>query len=414
MANQVVVLVPGKVRSFLIAGEDGTRTLKGPEKVVEYLQDLPNDGLQLLGVMGGPGQSLFARASVMGINVSRIPWFRLEEVTGLEVKAAPADRAAAIQQAWSQQPGAFYPLAVLEPKINLIRELTRVRLSIQDTFRKPADLQFQSAWRELAVLLPEGDELIDLRSFFANPRFIQGAKGDEKELENRIKRLVESLPIWDVLHPGNGSPLPQIKGLGPSIGGSIVSEIGDIRRFPTATHLRAYARFHVTPEGKFPRREKGEVSSWNRYLNRAVWLWSTDQMPRYDHPWRFLYDWKKALEMQAHPETVARKVIDRRGRGRTVWDYTLKHLDVRAKRWVGSQLLNYLWDLWVAFEAGEDLEAWWFRGSPQRQREHNWPAYFTRVDGELAAGLREYLEAEIPKRRRVEPGEEEEESEGEG
>ena len=64
MENGVVVLVPGKVRSFLIAGDDGTRTLKGPEKVVEYLQDLPSDGLQLLGIMGGPGQSLFAPASV--------------------------------------------------------------------------------------------------------------------------------------------------------------------------------------------------------------------------------------------------------------------------------------------------------------------------------------------------------------
>jgi len=406
MTNQVMVLVPSKGRRFFLATEEEQREFGGknvPAQVVEYFQSLDGHDVQLLGIMGGTGQNLLARAMQFGIKVMRIPWYRLEELTGLAVKATAQERASAIRQSWEQHPEGFYQMEALENTIVLTRELTRVRLNIQDTFRKPANLQFQAAWRELEVLLPEGKALISLRTLFSNPQFIAGAKRDEKELEHRIRGLIKTIPIWRWLSPKN-SVLPPIKGLGPSLGGSLVSEIGDIRRFPGRENLRAYARFHVNRKGEFPHREKGEISPWNRYLNRAVWLWSTDQMPRYDHPWRLLYDWKKARELQAHPEAVQREIIDGRGRKRTVHDFTLKHCDMRAKRWTGSQMLNYLWDLWTQVEQGEDPELW-YTGS-------SWPAYFTRIEQELKDGLKEFLEQER-KRRRREPKEEPEEVEEE-
>jgi len=432
MENQVMVLVPSKGKRILLTLNEESQEFRKPieivrglqlgrgeqdevqnwletlkekerkatEKRLQFFQNLPRE-IVLLGIMGGPGQAIFNRASQMGIQVQRIPWYRLEELTSLPAKASAQERVLVIRQAWERQPEAFYALGTLDPIIVLIRELTRVRLGIQEIFRKPANLQYQAAWRELEVLLPEGEGLISLRTFFSNQRFIEGAKKDEEELEDRISELLKDIPIWKWLSPKD-SALPLIKGLGPSLGGSIISEIGDIRRFPTREALRAYARFHVV-KGRFPRRERGEISPWNRYLNRAVWVWSTDQMPRYDHSWRLLYDWKKAKELQAHPETVAREMTDKRGRKRTVWDFTLKHLDIRAKRWVGSQFLNYLWDLWQVVEQNGNPELW-YSGS-------SWPAYFARIEQELQEGLRDFLIAEIPKRRRREPREELEEEE---
>lgn len=437
-----VILVPSQERRVLALSDSKIRTFKEPARAVKWLEKLEPETTSILGIMGGPSQTLFTQALHMGFSIWRVPMFKLQELTGLEPKASPKERAEAIRQSWEMAQGAFYQMEELDPIIGVIRELTRQRLNIQD-FRKPATNQLHAALRELEFVLPpqaqplikllkqavkelfkrpetrseieealrrlelevmttdvQQAQLLAIRRFFANPRFILGAKEDEEVLEERILRLLPELPIWPWLSLRD-SVLPPIKGLGPSLGGSIVSEIGDIRRFPSPEALRAYARFHVTEEGKFPYRQKGEVAPWNRYLNRAVWLWSTDQMPRYDHPWRFLYDWKKARELQAHPNTTPREVKDKRGRKRTVWDYTLKHLDSRAKRWVGSQMLNYLWEFWWVVARNQDPRKWYPNST--------WPEYFERLEGEiLAEGLDEYLEQEIPKRRRVEPKEAEE------
>lgn len=398
MENQVIVLVPSQQKRVLIASEKENREFRWPRQAIEWLEN-QKEKPTVLGIMGGPGQSLFVRAAQLGLEVRRIPMYRLQEVAGIEPKASALNRAKAILQAWAEQRDAFYPLQELEPDIALVRTLTRVRISIQEVFRKPAQLQFQAAWRDLELLMPEGKELIDLKTFFANPKFIEVAKEDEEELERKVGLLVKKHSLWPYLHPRKDSPLPQIKGLGACLGGSILAEIGDIRRFPSGADLRGYARFGLTKEGQFPHRKKGEVAPWNRYLNRAVWLWSTDQMPRWEHPWRQLYFWKKARELKAHPGVIPSQVKDRQGRQRAVYLFSLKHLDSRAKRWVGSQLLNYLFDLWSVVEQGQDPEVWYPKSS--------WPAYFEKAEKELAGGLMEYLKAEIPKRRRVQPEEEE-------
>ncbi|MDP2735097.1 MAG: transposase [bacterium] len=397
METQVAVLVPSKEKRYFLLTDTGKKVLK-TEELIEWLER--SDGAPLLGPMGGSGQNFFVRAFQLGKEVHRIPWFQLEEAAGVTVGATPEERAEGILRAWQNQPALFYRFGLPDADVLMVRELTRVRLNIQE-YRKMATLQYKAAFRDLEPLLSEGRKFIALRTMFADPGMIQGALADEEELERRIKQLVEKLPIWHWLHPEKGSPLPRVLGLGPSLGGSLIGEIGDIRNFPAPENLRSYARLHVTLDGEFPRRKKGEVSSWNRYLNRALWLWSTDQMPRYDHVWRHLYDYRKANELQAHPEPVARKVVDRRNRERTVWDFTLKHCDSRAKRWVAVKLLNYVFDVWSAGEIGSDPEGW-YPGS-------RWPAFFRQVETDLAGGLATYLEAEIPKRRRREPEEEVEE-----
>lgn len=391
--SATAVLVPSKNKTYHVFN-GAARVFKSHQELEEFLVDDSSGIKQLLGVMGGPGQAMFIRAQQLGLSVMRIPWFTLRDATGIKAGASEEDRAAAVELVWGADPDAFYAATALDPRIYMMRELTRVRLAIQETYRKPAQLQYQAAFRDLEPLLPRQGKLALLRTTFAEPAMIEGAKQDEKELEAQIIRLTKALPIWDALHPGAGSALPRVKGLGPSLGGSLIGEIGDIRRFPSASHLRAYARFHVNAEGGFPRRRKGEVSNWNAYLNRAVWLWSTDQMPRYgDHIWRALYDWRKAVECELHPEPVQVSVGDK-----VVTKYTLGHLDRRAKRWVGSKLLEYVYGLWTALELGLDPETWYLQSA--------WPTYFADIQRELAEGKAAFLQAQIKARRKEVPAEE--------
>ncbi|OGZ42773.1 MAG: hypothetical protein A3J55_03880 [Candidatus Ryanbacteria bacterium RIFCSPHIGHO2_02_FULL_45_17b] len=457
--NEVFVFAGGELRCFsspalaakgleIIAGRNIDEWLAGidekkrsaVEKRLEFFHQLEGNKTLIFGIMGGSGQALFMRAADLGLDVRRIPISRLYALTQVEPKSSPGERCEAITNAWGQDESAFYPLAPIDPSILLARGLARERLGIQD-LRKPMQLRFHAGLRDAQYILPvESEGLISLikkavkdlfhnrklveqiagaleslrallpSSFqqrlqgvmghYAQPRFIVAAKEEEEKLEKYILELIGDLPIWKTLHANGNSKLPGVKGLGPALGGVIIGEIGDIRRFPSASDLRSYARFGLK-DGFFPKRKAGEELSCNLHLYQAMWFWSTDQVARYEHVWRDLYYWKKARELQAHPDVVARIIKDRKGRDRTMYDFTLKHLDSRAKRWTGSQLFNYIWDLWTALEAGRDAEGWYVSS--------RWPEYMVRVDSELVGGLRAYLEEEIPKRRRGEPEEESEE-----
>lgn len=419
--TQVVSVIPTIHKSAAILN-GAFQKLKDVEEVLSFFESLnPSD--TVLALMGGPGQNLFVRAQQMGLNAQRIPWFTLEK---LEPGAAGADaevRARALKDAWESDPGEFYPLAELDETIVMLRELTRVRLNIQE-YRKMATLQYKATARDLEPIMPDAAPFAAMRTMFANPGMITGAKADEQVLETRITSLARTLDIWSWLHPGKGAVLPEVKGLGPSLGGSLIGEILDIKRFPTPVHLRAYARFHVAERlalpgeqptsfkadpktqepvgyvGTFPRRRRGEVSSWNRYLNRAVWLWSTDQMPRYDHVWRDIYYHYKWQEMQAHPEPVKAENAE----GKTITKYTLGHLDKRAKRKTGAVLLEYVWGLWTAGAAGQDVDQWFksqVRNPAAPPESHStWDHFLNRtIAGEVAGGLYERVQEESERRR---------------
>lgn len=445
----IIAVVPTKGGKFFVAtaGDKEGKTFKKPAQALRWVMErkpLDPDKDAVLAVMGGSGKGFLGRLAEVGMRVEQTPMYKLQECSELAPGASAQERAIALLGAWENNQTEFYPLGVLNQDMMMARELCRQRLAIQE-LRKMATLQMHSALRDLEFVLPEeaGDvvnllrkglkeffrkpatreliadefsrlerevnitdlqqgRLLSVRLIFTNPRFVIEAKEEEEEIEKRIEHHLRHFPIWHWLKVKN-SVLPLTYGLGPSLGGSVISEIGDITRFPSPNALRAYARFHLN-EGKFPRRKKKQVSPWNEYLHRAVWLWSTDQVTRWNHPWRELYLWKKACEMQSHPEPIPRIVKDQNGRERIVYDYTLKHLHHRAARWTGSQLLEYLWHLWREVDAGRDPGEW-YGGS-------SWPSYFAGRTEALNSGLRAYLEAEIPKRRRVVKSDEDEESDG--
>ncbi|MBI4121225.1 MAG: transposase [Parcubacteria group bacterium] len=410
------------------------RDFKDAALCVQWLEKRKNGGSPtIISIMGGPGEPFLIGLADRNFSVQRIPVFRLQQATGLEPKASPEDRASALQNAWETHPELFYAVRGLDPNIVIARQHARQRLAEQED-RKRATLRIHSALRDFAQVLPaeaaalvklldEGlkdlfkkpalraeieQEFQRIRSLthltsaqkalilsiqlYQSPESVLGPKRDEERHEAAIIRLLEKTSIWNVLRE-EGANIPRCMGMGPALAGSIISEIGDIRRFPSPGKLRAYAKFHLK-DGKFPHPKKGEVDSGNRSLRRVVWFWSIDQVERYDHVWRNLYHWRLAHELRVHPVVVPREVKRKGGGTSIVYDFTLAHLHSRTARWVGSKFLEYLWGLWMTLEEGRDLEAWY---SASR-----WPAYFAHVEQELPAA-RAYLEVEVPKRRREQP-----------
>lgn len=347
---------------------NGTLSTMSDSDLVEWFQDHDPAEYTVLGPMGGRGDALFSAALKQGFPVYRVPVARLQEAAGLTRQSTPDERVAAIVGTWTSQPDAFYPITELNETVLILRELTRVRNKIQGVYRKPAQLQYQAAFRDLQLLLPEDAMRVNLRRTFAEPSLVSGAKADEKELEAQIKQLIKPLPIWQAISSRDGL-LPRVKGIGPVLGATIIGEIGDIRRFPSSSHLRAYARYHVDGEGSFPRKRRGQVANWNDYLGQAVWQWANSQLlkappqdgefaPFHGAFWLFYYE-----EQVRHPQVEEFT----NAQGRTRKRYTNGHIKKRAERKVGSALLEYIFDLWTAIEAGRAPEVW-FRNSAWAER----------------------------------------------
>lgn len=508
-SSNAVVFVPG-IESLLVAVNGDLKVFGGSNRVAktdEYLTEFKGEGHVLLGVSGGMAQELFIRHADEGMSVHRIPINTLYRMTGLHPKAEASDRARAIAQAWAMDPQAFYPLEPLDKDIAWLRILCRSRLAEQNTLRKPVQLQWHGLLRGLRFLLPraveglvetirefakgkwrkketrekvteglrqleaavggEANLIYKITGHYANPEFVIALVESEERLEGYIMELLKGVPIWKCLKPPKDSVLPAVLGLGPSLGGAIVAEIGDIRRFPSAVNLRSYARYGLAWDEDeqawvFPRRVRGQVAPWNNYLSQAVWLWTTDQLHRYESQWRDYYYWRKAKEMQRHSDVVVGAVPDRQGNIRTVYRYTLQHLDRRAKRATGSLLLEYIFHMWWTLERGYDPEEWYlapyvwfapegkedlrafdspFQGSAEWERlrtgRDQWsrlyrtveramrdgnqrvrvsppryPTIFSRVRRELTdEGLFDYMMVERKRRARVQPEEGNEEEE---
>ena len=92
------------------------------------------------------------------------------------------------------------------------------------------------------------------------------------------------------------STLTSISGIGPLLGATILSEIGDISRFSSADKLAAYIGVDpsVNQSGEFTGSSPHMSKRGSAYLRRAIWMASTIAVQR-DPMFRAYYD-KKAAE----------------------------------------------------------------------------------------------------------------------
>lgn len=403
----ILTFSPSK-ESIVVTTDGKPRVFTGRERVSHteafFAQYKGSRDSAVLSVMGGMGQEFLMRLQdEYGLGVYRVPYFKLEELTGIARGATAETRSEALEVAWKDSPDSYYPLEALDAEAIMLRDLIRKRTANQNTLRKPNQNQTYGVLGRFRFLVPKAAEpYVDMiitamkekfrkpktmvwleenypafkeavgtdplrqeaSDYYANFDFLRVLLQDEARLERIILPVCRRTPLWAGVHPVEGSTLPEIKGLGTALYGGLYGEVGTIKRFQYSADFRSYARLGLIwdPDaGKwvFPRRRRGDVSSWNDKLFQIVWNWSTDQVPRYESVWRVLYYWKKYHEFFEHPDVIPVKCINSEGKEYTRYDFCLKHIDLRAKRYVASVMMEYLFHLWWAIARGWSPEIWY-------------------------------------------------------
>lgn len=119
--------------------------------------------------------------------------FRLQELTGFTLKALPKERTEALRQAWETSSDYFYPMKPLEGTIELLRQLTRTRESIQTTIRESAQFRLLSALREIRFILPleTGKAVEPIEEAIKR---LSGKQSFQDEIKKALQELESALP----------------------------------------------------------------------------------------------------------------------------------------------------------------------------------------------------------------------------
>jgi hypothetical protein len=134
-------------------------------------------------------------------------------------------------------------------------------------------------------------------------------------------------------------PAAENVGLGPMMAGGLLWTIGDAKRFPTFGRIVRYAGLDVTPQGKAPKRAKGQKVTWNPELRTTLYnlteVWN--RMP--ECIWRARWDAYKAVYMETRPEILEEKSKKGTPCGQG-------HIHNMARRKVQREFLRNLYTLW--------------------------------------------------------------------
>lgn len=292
-----------------------------------------NPGDRLFTEMGGASDKICLAVARRGVAVFRIPTFELKQarvVMGME----PLDNVRVLCRLSRDEPAKFYPLRAVDQKILELRVFTRGYVMVQREVRIKTQLRLLGILRDLRLIegLPEA-ETEEKKEFLNKNPIFTGAAAYEEELKKKVAELLKGIPLYRAV-------FEPIRGVGPLIGGALMAEMQDIRRFPTAAALKAYAGYHLTPEGKRPIRGQDH---WNANLKQAVFKWveATQKQPK-GTEWRDKLEARVLYEKSQHPK----KIKDEADKTR----FNPGHLRNRAKRWLAQQFLEYVWREWAKFE----------------------------------------------------------------
>ena len=96
---------------------------------------------------------------------------------------------------------------------------------------------------------------------------VQRAFEDIKELETKLEKYIVEMLKTNTFY---NAWLKHVKGIGPLLSASLLSDIGSPERFNTVGQLWAYAGEDVR-NGEAPRRKKGNKANWNGNLRMTLY-----------------------------------------------------------------------------------------------------------------------------------------------
>lgn len=182
---------------------------------------------------------------------------------------------------------------------------------------------------------------------------------EESRREKSLVKVIGKLGVYnDLFFP--------IKGVGPKIAARIITAIGDIRRFPTASKIKAFCGVHVLFEfpqnGKtvvrkllpgelpnenprFARKRMGELANWHNDARQALYLLGDQFNRRPDSVWgQKLLEYKVKFR-EKHPEVI----VGDNGKKK----YTNAHIHKMATWRTLTKFVEWLWREWTRLEKPE-------------------------------------------------------------
>lgn len=275
----------------------------------------------VLGSGGYLAHALSRKGSKIGAEVLCIPSNKLKDQRPDEDKEKDAELLARLAQ---ERPDLFNLLELRDRIIIHLRLAVRAREDAQEA-RIACGNRLRA--RMVGEIFCREDEESDfersLEEEYARRKASdirhQALLEEEKENEQEITRIVKELEIYkEVFEP--------IMGCGPMIAAAIIAETQDIRRFPGPPQYRKYCDLHVLPDGRLPRKRKGDRCN-NPRLRRAFYQLASDQLVRLpDSEWGKIRQECKDNFREKHPDVLCKdcslvlEVLDTSGE-KPVWRY---------------------------------------------------------------------------------------------
>jgi hypothetical protein len=182
-----------------------------------------------------------------------------------------------------------------------LKLLTRLFYEAQDQ-RKAAGNRV-GAYERLGIPVPVARQALD----------------DAKEYEEHLKRRIRAMLKVNLFY---NAWLKHVKGIGPLLAASLLSEMGSPTKFNTVSALWSYCGLDVR-DGQARRKRKGERASWNPILKSTAWkvAGSFVRTPSKTAFGRHLYDQYKQYYTERDGDELTKGQIDSRARRRVAKDF---------------------------------------------------------------------------------------------
>ncbi|MFA6047729.1 MAG: transposase [Parcubacteria group bacterium] len=318
-------------------------------------------------VLGGFGDKLAFAISRQGEKIDaevwRIPPFSLKENRGEWDKEEDAKTLADLF--WKRQE-LFRKVEVRDRELILLKETW---ISLQDAMKARIACEQRLRQHFIGEIFcsedggyPEGDIELAFDKVKANDRILLALREEESRREKSLVKIIGKLSVYNDLF------LP-IKGVGPKIAARIITAVGDIRRFPTASKLKAFCGCHVLFEfplnGKtvvrkllpgeapnenprFARKRTGELANWHNEARQGLYLVGDQFNRRPDTIWGQKLLEYKAKFREKHPEVI----VGANGKKK----YTNAHIHKMAIWRTLTKFVEWLWREWTRLEKPPEAE----------------------------------------------------------
>lgn len=283
-----------------------------------FAQTLGPDDTMIL-EMGSGADAFVVNCRRRGVKVFRVPPRRLKlwrEAHDL----GEDETTTALRRLFDENPDSFYAIEEKAEEIARLAAVLNTFYFYQKQRRIPGEQRALSTERSIRFLYEPQDKHFE-KALELHQATLKAAQKEEDFWFRRLEEAAEECVFAR-------DYLLSLPGIGARICGRIVGTVSDIRRFETVDDLVSYLG-HDVHDGLAPRMRRGEDLGYNPKGMQGVWHFPdyVNFLPE-DHPFKAALLARKAWITEGQP-------------GMPPW-----YIHKKAKRWLGHQLIKYLWASW--------------------------------------------------------------------